>query len=715
MHPRLRLLFRGLLILAPLGCGAQTLYDFGNPTADEQLYIELINRARANPTAEGVRLAAVAGEGNTAETDITIKTAVTQFGVNLTKMKSEFAGYAAAAPLAPNAALMNFARQHSQWMLDNGVQSHDQGSLTFANRVAALAPTPYNYSGFSENVYATAKSVWYGHAGFQIDWGSDDGGTDNGMQSKRGHRKNIHDIGAATARREIGVGVKYGSHPNGNAGPTAVTQDFSTQASTYAFVSGVAYYDLDGDNFYDPGEGISGLTVNVTNHTSGFNCNTAIGGGWVVPVNNAAATRTVAFSGLNTSQSTAVVFPGSVGIKHDLKLTYAAPTISSTNTANVGTAKSITFPATPGATSYKWHRWTTAAAAAIPCDNTSSLNLGNSQTLGNTVVSTTVKDTGAGSLWLANFQETRGSRWLEFSTLYRASASPAIAFRSRLRYSTLNEKYKIQAREEGAVNWVDIYSQTGSGTSGEVSFVDRTSNSNLAGFANKTFRVRLFVEADSNLGAYSSSPDPSVVGWFVDNITFTNIQQLENDVVTTLNTTSGSYTPASTGTILQSVAPVITNREFPGAYQTLTVAAAVTPTFATWATNLETANSLPAGTLAAANGDHDKDGRVNLLEYAFGTSPVTASESAPRWPKIYSSTPTSLVMEYQVDTTLTDLTMTPQATLTLGSWFGPSDVGRPTGFVDALISTNGNIQTRRATLPLSAGQKGFMRVRATQN
>ena len=65
---------RSLLIITPLSCGAQTLYDFGNPTADEQLYIELINRARDNPTAEGIRLAKLAGENNAAETDIIIKT-----------------------------------------------------------------------------------------------------------------------------------------------------------------------------------------------------------------------------------------------------------------------------------------------------------------------------------------------------------------------------------------------------------------------------------------------------------------------------------------------------------------------------------------------------------------------------------------------------------------------------------------------------------------
>jgi len=433
-----------------------------------------------------------------------------------------------------------------------------------------------------------------------------------------------------------------------------------------------------------------------------------------VPVTSGAVTHTIVFSGLNVDEDRTLTFSNTANRKRDLILTYTPPAISSNATANVGSQKTIAFPAVGGATGYKWHRWTTAAAATETADNTNNVNMTNSQMLGNSMLNNTVKDGGSGaSFWLANYFENPGTRRIELSRLYRAGSSPGMTFRSRLLSASVDDIHKVQVKEEGSVVWTDVYTQPGTGVGGSVEsgFITRTAD--IASFANKTFRVRFILEfAGGNaLGGAPTNTD----GWFIDNIAFTNIQQLENDVVTNLATNSGSYTPSATGTILQSIAPVIGEREFPGAYQTLTVAAAVTPTFATWATNLETANSLPAGTLAAANGDHDKDGRVNLLEYAFGTSPVTASESAPRWPKIYSSTPTSLVMEYQVDTTLTDLTMTPQATLTLGSWFGPSDVGRPTGFVDALISTNGNIQTRRATLPLSAGQKGFMRVRATQN
>ena len=58
----MRCRFFYLLLLAGLFAtraqGAAALYSIGDPTAEEQLYLEQINRARANPAAEGVRLAA---------------------------------------------------------------------------------------------------------------------------------------------------------------------------------------------------------------------------------------------------------------------------------------------------------------------------------------------------------------------------------------------------------------------------------------------------------------------------------------------------------------------------------------------------------------------------------------------------------------------------------------------------------------------------------
>jgi len=310
----------GGLFLATL-CHGQAPYDFGNPTAEEQLHIESINRARHAPAAEGALLAAT--------TDPDVTGACAYFGVDLAQMQIEFNALTTQPPLAPNAKLTATARGHSAWMLANAIQAHDETnpSNTFASRLTAAG---YPYAAASENIAAATESVWQGHAGLEIDWGYGS----YGMQNPRGHRDNIHN----PAYREIGVGVSLGTNtgPAGSVGPQVVTQDFGARFASPIFGTGVAYYDLNANNSYDSGEGIAGLTVNVSD-TSAF-CVTASGGGWTVPVADATATRTVTFSGLNLNQPVSLAVTAGRNAKADLKLTYASPLITSaTSAATCGT------------------------------------------------------------------------------------------------------------------------------------------------------------------------------------------------------------------------------------------------------------------------------------------------------------------------------------------------------------------------------------------
>ena len=105
-----------LALVAP--CRGLTLYDFGNPTAEEQLYIELINRARADPSGEGARLAATI--------DADVLSAYAYFGVDLAMMQTEFKAITAQPPLAPNASLETSSRSHAAWMLANATQAHNE-------------------------------------------------------------------------------------------------------------------------------------------------------------------------------------------------------------------------------------------------------------------------------------------------------------------------------------------------------------------------------------------------------------------------------------------------------------------------------------------------------------------------------------------------------------------------------------------------------------
>jgi uncharacterized protein YkwD len=215
-----------LLAISPLflvsTLGAQVAYDFGDPTADEQLLIEYINTARADAVAEAERLLAVPHDR--------VAQALEQFNVDTDLMRTQFAALTRVSqPLAPSAALTRAARLHSEDMKLNKFQGHFSSSQplppnnpgdTIGERISAQG---YAFTSVAENVFAFGADAWHSHAGFNIDWVSGPGG----MQTPAGHRNAIHNPNF----REIGVGVVEGLDEGGSFGPLYVTQNFGRSAA----------------------------------------------------------------------------------------------------------------------------------------------------------------------------------------------------------------------------------------------------------------------------------------------------------------------------------------------------------------------------------------------------------------------------------------------------------------------------------------------------
>src|SRR5688500_5223936 len=72
-------------------------YTIGDPTPEEQLYLEFINRARANPAAEAVLMASI--------NDPAVLSAYEEFLLDLDLMKAQITPLASAQPLAMNSKL----------------------------------------------------------------------------------------------------------------------------------------------------------------------------------------------------------------------------------------------------------------------------------------------------------------------------------------------------------------------------------------------------------------------------------------------------------------------------------------------------------------------------------------------------------------------------------------------------------------------------------
>lgn len=293
---------RVLLLVAALSLGmieytaqAKQLYSHGDPTPEEQLMLEMVNRARANPTDEGIRLMDT--------DDATVQSAYAYFKINKTATKAAFTAYPQRPPLAFHPDLITAARNHSKDMDANNFQGHTSSNGDDLSR--RYAKVGYASQGmYGENVAAYSESVWHGHCGLNVDWGEQN-------QIELGHRENIMNFKSAVYT-EIGVGILFNGKGlmQGYVGPYVVTQTFGTRSQRY--ITGVVYADKNNNGFYDLGEGLEGVTIKPSRGT--YYAVSSTSGGYAIPYTgsgsvtitasggnlSAPVTKTVDFTGDNT-------------------------------------------------------------------------------------------------------------------------------------------------------------------------------------------------------------------------------------------------------------------------------------------------------------------------------------------------------------------------------------------------------------------------------
>lgn len=207
------------------------------PTAQEVLVMELVNRARANPGAEAARLEIGLNDGIT--------------GTQISDTPK--------APLAHNLLLIDASRKHSQWMLETDIFSH----------------TGENNSSPHERMQA-AGYVFSGNwaSGENIAWGGTQAPTiiltsyaishHEGLFKSPGHRVNI----LSTNYRELGVGQRQGyfTYEGKDYLSSMLTQNFARSGAGF-YLTGVIYEDKNNNAFYDVGEGLSGISITINSKT----------------------------------------------------------------------------------------------------------------------------------------------------------------------------------------------------------------------------------------------------------------------------------------------------------------------------------------------------------------------------------------------------------------------------------------------------------------
>jgi Ca2+-binding RTX toxin-like protein len=237
-----------------------------NPSGREQEMMELLNRMRTDPAGELPLLIH--------SKDANVNNALDFFNVNASVLADQWASLDPVQPLAWNSQLYDAAEGHTELMLEQDQQSHQlSGEANLGQRIHDAG---YNYSTAGENVYAYAKSVFHGHAGFAIDWGN----APNGIQNPPGHRDNM----MSASFREVGIRI-IDSTVGKSVGPMLVTQDFGARSSfgNSAFL-GVVYTDSNSDGYYEAGEGIGGATVKLEGNSGTFTTTSMSAGGYQVQV-----------------------------------------------------------------------------------------------------------------------------------------------------------------------------------------------------------------------------------------------------------------------------------------------------------------------------------------------------------------------------------------------------------------------------------------------
>ena len=217
------------LMAIDFGTSVQPAIDI---SAEEQLMIELVNRARANPGAEAARYGIDLNAGLS--------------GDNRVNSSSK-------APLAPNAALQIASALHSTDMLIRDYFAHDgkdpaPNGKTPSNRAASAG---YN-GGAGENL-----SLWPTNG---RDQETNVLGSHQSLFESPGHRSNM----LTESYKDIGVGIETGDYSGdlfqGHTHLTMLTTEkFGLGDPTRKAITGVVFNDTTVDNdFYNLGEGVSG-------------------------------------------------------------------------------------------------------------------------------------------------------------------------------------------------------------------------------------------------------------------------------------------------------------------------------------------------------------------------------------------------------------------------------------------------------------------------
>lgn len=230
---------------------------------------------------------------------------------------------------------------------------------------------------------------------------------------------------------------------------------------------------------------------------------------------------------------------------------FSTPVISGPLNPVLGQANAYSFTPVTKAVSYQWLQWMELPFNLVDGAENGLVNFTASISGGYNLFSTTVKASGNDAFHFTHANPA--DQLLTLNSTLLVQAGSTVKFSSLLGYATSGQVAKVQVSTNSGATWQDVYSQPG----GSVETVFSTRSVSLAAFAGQLAQVRfnyhyMYVNGQ---GYYPQTND--YFGWYVDNITFTNLQALTNQIVTPVaNGTNFIFTPVQAGNYLLQVEAV---------------------------------------------------------------------------------------------------------------------------------------------------------------
>jgi hypothetical protein len=142
------------------------------------------------------------------------------------------------------------------------------------------------------------------------------------------------------------------------------------------------------------------------------------------------------------------------------------------------------------------------------------------------------------------------SQLLQLNEVLLPSANTMVSFASQLAYATSDETARVQASTNNGTTWDDLFVEAGPADgSSETNFSPQ--NLSLAQYAGELTLLRFNFAFTG--GSYYPQSD-NYIGWNIEDILITNLQQ---QAISIIDTTNFTFTPVGTGTFVLQAQPVI--------------------------------------------------------------------------------------------------------------------------------------------------------------